>query len=1389
MEKEKKISNIALSTLKLNPWTKAKDLTEIIYNEYQISVEKKELNLILYDLKKKQQLVQNSKYQWSLRDHSEVITITGKNSKLKKSRVIQEDPSNKESMSENPPLCPTHQIPMRERTAKRGKNAGNKFWGCPQWPNCNEIINFESDVLEQASTKKQEGSIPTPKIDKPLSSSKKKVPIVWTSHAGREDWIEEFTNIGSIPAFIKPFIDEKNEKLKQALSQTLILSKRSRKRFADEEQRAAASLLKKFLQRGRSPLPTLNIEKQSLIENNLGPFLEENPKNHPEIDFQISGRFDGNLKTSEIIDRFSQRDEFEIDNEYLLQRNKDLKLLGSDSEEMFFLEWVKNNLGITAAQWFIPQASLERLLETNGIDREGSRRVDFIFYHPKTDAIAIEIDGDEHESNEAVDLERDNSLRSIGIDVIRIRNDEVDFGSGPNLDKLRKRLEGVFSENSKLEGSSQDLAEAFIDCSLGSKIQYGVVKGIEYGWLEQNSDWEITIKGANDVAFSSVVDLIQLLQGLDQIYGTSITPESFDVVVGKNKKSYSFDGSEVKEGRTTPIIEEKSQIAIFIDIKNSNHQRIDPDIQKDFDVIIRPSFLPISLSVESSYFIGRRKIKLPREKANKCFEFYLQQFFRKKHFREHQSDAIYNALNLDDSVVLLPTGAGKSIIYQLASLLMPGITLVVDPLTALIEDQIEGLENYGIDRAIGLTSMNASREEKNRLLKGIERGEYHFILHSPERLQIPQFRSTLTALVETSLINLAVIDEAHCVSEWGHDFRPAYLNLSKNLKEFAKDPPILALTGTASRAVLRDILTELQIDRSNSNSLIRPQSFDRKEIKFEISKPERIDDAEAVLRGTLNSLPNAFGLPSNEFYRAAGKNTASGIVFVPFVNGRTHGVLKTLGEVKGSTKTNVTFYSGGAPKGVDTRNWEITKRVNVKDFKQNNAPILVSTKAFGMGIDKPNIRYTIHLGMPGSLEGFYQEAGRAGRDREQALARVIFTEYDQERSNTLLDPALDLEDLRSKYNEIASNRRTDDDITRALWFHLQNFSGRKNELEDVDALIKQLEPFSNSNTKELPFWTRDNGAKDQEKAIYRLVKIGIVKDYEKNWGSRNFTVFTNAFDLDFCKQTLEAYVHSAQPGRLKVFSEKLKELDETAPINYCINFLSRELIKFTYDVIERSRRRSIQESALLARNANKDKEIRKRLLNYLQEGLGAENFTELLEQTDVQLSDWREIVEKITNPIDAGEIRGLSIRSLESYPDHPGLLFVRGVSEMMCSDSDESTAEQILYTSFKSSSTSYDIEDEDMVETVRWMSDLASSRSNELSVPLFCAFYQAKLDNHFNEYEKSQCEEIFDEMQDEKITTIKQSFDTINYASKAEEKIKPILKELKDPEISKYLGV
>ena len=147
------------------------------------------------------------------------------------------------------------------------------------------------------------------------------------------------------------------------------------------------------------------------------------------------------------------------------------------------------------------------------------------------------------------------------------------------------------------------------------------------------------------------------------------------------------------------------------------------------------------------------------------------------------------------------------------------------------------------------------------------------MLLAPERLQSPQFRSTLQALTELSLVNLAVIDEAHCVSEWGHDFRPAYLHLGKNLRRFGSDqsgtpPPILALTGTASRAVLSDMLIDLEIDRNRSDALIRPESFDRPELHFEVVRTSPSQNPNASLRGVLNSMPAKFGLPRTELYQA-----------------------------------------------------------------------------------------------------------------------------------------------------------------------------------------------------------------------------------------------------------------------------------------------------------------------------------------------------------------------------------------------------------------------------------------------------------------------------------------------------------------------------------------
>ena len=278
----------------------------------------------------------------------------------------------------------------------------------------------------------------------------------------------------------------------------------------------------------------------------------------------------------------------------------------------------------------------------------------------------------------------------------------------------------------------------------------------------------------------------------------------------------------------------------------------------------------------------------------------------------------------------------------------------------------------------------------------MERGEYYYILHSPERVQSPAFRNALRALAEVALVNLAVIDEAHCVSEWGHDFRPAYLHLADNLRRFGRDetdapPPLLALTGTASRAVLRDMLADLGIDKNRSDALIRPESFDRAELTFEVVRTAPPEDPKAKLRGVMNTLPHRFRLPRGEFFRRSGRNTASGIVFVPTVTARDYGLKDAREAVRSATKTQVTMYSGGPPKGFERASWDAVKRKNASSFKQNVVPILVATKAYGMGIDKPNVRYTVHFGMPSSLESFYQE-GRASGTRSQTrpLRRSLF---------------------------------------------------------------------------------------------------------------------------------------------------------------------------------------------------------------------------------------------------------------------------------------------------------------------------------------------------------------------------------------------------------------
>jgi len=1204
---------------------------------------------------------------------------------------------------------------MKLRTARKGSNAGGQFWGCTEFPRCRGTR--DSGGKPEISPEPQQHSI------RPAT-----LPVEWTECTPRTDFVPEYLSVGAMPGVLRDRL-RRHARLGQVLSQCVLLSRRNRARHTTADSGLASALLLKVLRRGRTPFSTLNVEREALRAHGLLRQVSELAPDSPEFGWDHRAGALSRMEPAAVLSLAIERSPFLLDPSFGLDSGSDDSLLQTDEEAWFLKQWVPQALGETAGHWFTPQAPLDKLLESGGMaDGGGARRVDFLFSHPGGPPLAIEIDGPEHDAAVAVDEARDDSLRSIGIDVVRVTNDEVLRGQGTMLECIRSRCLEALTAFPPTTGADRTFAAFVLDCATAAKVQLAIARAVEYGWLTADTDWGIDIIGAGTTAAAAVLDALKLLTGIDLLYGGRTVPLSCSVrmdgglvVVWKPRAP----GEWVK---TTDSTVPRERVRIVVESRTSAFHASRSERLVDF--VIRPAFVPAMIATEQSFDLDRRAITTETYREAKApLTMFLRNVFRKREFRPMQGEAIFNALRQRDCVVLLPTGAGKSIIYQLAGLLMPGLTLVVDPIVALIEDQVEGLRSYGIDRAVAITGA-IDRVERERHLRRVERGEYQFVLHAPERLQSREFRSALRALVESSVVNLAVIDEAHCVSEWGHDFRPAYLNLGDNLRRLGSDrdgrpPPLLALTGTASRAVLRDMLTDLDIDKGRSDALVRPESFDRPEIRFDIVRTSPTGDPQAALRGVLNALPRKFGMPRTEFYRQSGSDTASGIVFVPTVKARMYGLRDARDLARQTTGAEVTVYSGRSPwhgeSHDDQRKWGQEKRANATAFKANLVPLLVATKAFGMGIDKPNIRYTVHFGMPMSLESFYQEAGRAGRDRKPALSSVVFCEYDATRSDKLLDLDLELDALQERFKEVARDRNTGDDVTRALWFHLQAFAGAGQEVDDAGRLIDAFGDLSSSQRLDRPF-EDDGDRKRQEKAIYRLLKLGVIRDYEIDFGGKKFVIHVKPFDLDKCRQRLIDYVRAAKPGKSQPFIRRANEINDIRPRDGALA-LTRMLIEFTYDEIERSRRRSILEAALLARQASNDSEIRKRLLEYLQEGFGAQRIEQLLDSEEVELSEWWELIGKVQTEMDAGELRGLCIRALESDPDHPGLLLTRALSETMCSDHDATVSSKGIAAAIRAAVQTYEIPRTDVESSIDEMFDLTATKARDLGPPLTVALF------------------------------------------------------------------
>lgn len=353
----------------------------------------------------------------------------------------------------------------------------------------------------------------------------------------------------------------------------------------------------------------------------------------------------------------------------------------------------------------------------------------------------------------------------------------------------------------------------------------------------------------------------------------------------------------------------------------------------------------------------------------------LQKYFGYQSFRAGQETLINSILNGQDVLGIMPTGAGKSICYQVPALMMEGITIVVSPLISLMKDQVTALNQAGVHAAYINSSLTERQIEL--ALRYAKNGQYKIIYVAPERLETPSFLDMATS----ANISMITVDEAHCISQWGQDFRPSYLKIVDFISKLPKRPVVSAFTATATKEVKDDMICVLNLQ--NANVLVT--GFDRANLYYEVRTSKK-KDVELLAY-----------LKEHE--------EESGIIYCA-----TRKSVDKLTELLETNGIGVTKYHAGLSNE--------ERQQNQDDFIFDKKPVMVATNAFGMGIDKSNVRFVIHYNMPQSIENYYQEAGRAGRDGEPSECILLYSPQDIMINQFLIEnstpnPDISYEDLRT----------------------------------------------------------------------------------------------------------------------------------------------------------------------------------------------------------------------------------------------------------------------------------------------------------------------------------------------------------------------------------------
>lgn len=1001
---------------------------------------------------------------------------------------------------------------------------------------------------------------------------------------------------------------------------------------------------------------------------------------------------------------------------------------------------------------FIQQLILPEVPFTDIIGRDNNKfaqqQVDFYLPQAK---LVIEIDGQQHKKDDLTrfnDAYRDEFLRSYGIEIVRITTTELynkDTIFESKIEEIKNRLDqskvrlSYYKTQYETPVYSKANNQKILTATAIMRFQTLILSLLEKKIIKiTDSDWSFNIlsREIRNFAELAIEDVFLWLEHLCKLKKLPFKRPVVNILFNKSESKFKYKSD-------------------YINIDFSILKRwTDEDVNNPKIIFVRTdyydkvNYFQMSTSDPIIYNIIEDTDDVNSDIPT--LKFLLKNIFSFDEFRPGQLPIIIKSLGCNDTIGLLPTGSGKSICYQLSALLQPCISFIVCPIKSLMYDQKDNLDRALITNTNYISS-DQSASEKREIGMDFENGKYHFIWISPERFQMQEFRDYLGKLNKEKTMALAVIDEVHCLSEWGHDFRTSYLNLVRTIRDYCPSTSFLGLTATASSFVLEDLKVEFDIASKNIKTL---SSFTRKELNFHVLKDDGInsDDKKINLYNLITEMNN-----DKRVLELAGDSTKSGLIFTLFKNGQL-GCYKLSNDISSKFNTKVQWYSGEVPTVrekvdnggynnipvLDNESFNKYKKETQSEYKNNKFPLLVATKSFGMGIDKKNIRYTVHYGIPGSLEALYQEAGRAGRDQESADCYVLYSRenIDKEMKDKLFDPKTSIEEIRMISKDQGFYGR---DVLNNFFLWLSNNQGIDKENRIITKIFNKYgEP---NKVKLIKCKELNYSFGEIQKAIYRLSIIGIVKDWTiENWNSGNqiLKVIFDDFTEESMANSLQNYIN--RYDKEFILTKRYKDGSKFAKYSNIyfddsfstIEKVSLILVEWTYENIIYNRRQSIKNILELCENFTDGETFKSEIEKYFKmtdKSLILDGIAQNPKDYELWFDMFFDTINGSNNSIkkkrlidkkEVEDIKSSISRLLESYRYNTGFNYISGICRLILDDYENQDGRNRLELAFQQL-MEYDEESKiNILNNTLTLRHLFSENNTIELSKLLCEYYPGK---------------------------------------------------------------